>query len=45
MSKERGLRKAVEKEGFEFTGTHHRGIDDAVNLVKVFNKYLDEWYY
>ncbi len=45
LSKHRGLRKAVEKEGFEFTGTHHRGIDDAANLVKVFNKYLDEWYY
>lgn len=39
----RGLRKAVEKEGFEFTGIHHRGISDAENLAKVFGKYLDEW--
>ncbi len=38
-----GLRRSVEKEGFEFTGTHHRGIDDAENLAKVFTKYLDEW--
>ncbi len=38
-----GLRTAVEKEGFEFTGTHHRGIDDAENLAKIFGKYLDEW--
>lgn len=39
----RGLRKAVEKEGFDFTGTPHRGISDAENLAKVFGKYLDEW--
>ena len=41
----RGLRKAVEKEGFDFTGTPHRGISDAENLAKVFGKYLDEWRY
>lgn len=40
-----GLKNAVEKEGFEFSGTHHRGIDDALNLAKVFTKYLDEWQY
>lgn len=38
-----GLKNAVEREGFEFTGTHHRGIDDAENLAKIFVKYLDEW--
>jgi inhibitor of KinA sporulation pathway (predicted exonuclease) len=38
-----GLRSAVEREGFDFSGTHHRGIDDAHNLAKVFAKYLDEW--
>lgn len=38
-----GLKKAVRKEGFEFTGIHHRGISDAENLAKVFAKYLDEW--
>lgn len=40
-----GLRRAVESEGFEFTGVHHRGIDDAENLAKIFGKYLDEWRY
>lgn len=40
-----GLKRVVEKEGFEFTGTAHRGIDDAKNLAKVFYKYLDEWMY
>jgi inhibitor of KinA sporulation pathway (predicted exonuclease) len=38
-----GLRKAIEKEGILFTGTHHRGISDAENLVKLFLKYLGNW--
>lgn len=38
-----GLKNAVEREGFEFTGIHHRGISDAENLAKIFVKYLDEW--
>ena len=40
-----GLKKAVEQEGFEFTGTHHRGISDAENLAKIFVKHLDIWQY
>ena len=38
-----GLKKAVIREGFEFTGTHHRGISDAENLAKIFAKHLDVW--
>ena len=38
-----GLKSTVVKEGFEFTGIHHRGISDAENLAKVFGKYIDEW--
>ena len=38
-----GLKKAVKKEGFEFTGIHHRGISDAENLAKIFRKHLDVW--
>lgn len=38
-----GLKSAVEKEGFEFEGAHHRGIDDAVNLAKIFLKYQNQW--
>lgn len=38
-----GLRAAVEREGFEFEGAHHRGIDDAINLTKIFTKYLNTW--
>lgn len=39
----RGLKATVEKEGFEFTGVHHRAISDAENLAKIFVKYIDEW--
>jgi len=45
LSRKIGLKRAVEKEGFEFSGTHHRGIDDAHNLAKIFGKYFDEWIY
>lgn len=41
----KGLKSTVEKEGFEFEGFHHRGIDDAHNLAKIFVKYIDEWLY
>lgn len=41
----RGLKYTVEKEGFEFSGSHHRGIDDAINLSKVFKKHIDVWRY
>lgn len=39
----RGMRRVLEKEGFEFTGDQHRGIDDAKNLAKIFLEYIDEW--
>ncbi len=45
LRKPQGLKRTVLKEGFEFTGTHHRGFDDAVNLAKIFAKYLDVWQY
>ncbi|TVR87981.1 MAG: 3'-5' exonuclease [Saprospirales bacterium] len=38
-----GLKSAVEREGFEFTGRHHRALSDAENTAKIFNRYLDEW--
>ncbi|MEO1435970.1 MAG: 3'-5' exonuclease [Bacteroidota bacterium] len=43
LNKPMGLKRAVLTEGFEFEGTHHRGIDDAINLAKVFAKYFDDW--
>jgi inhibitor of KinA sporulation pathway (predicted exonuclease) len=39
----KGLKKIVEMEGFEFTGTYHRALSDAENLAKVFVKYIDTW--
>lgn len=40
-----GLKKALHKENMEFEGTMHRGIDDAINLAKIFKKYLNLWRY
>lgn len=40
-----GLKQTVKKEGFEFTGIHHRAISDAENLAKIVIKYVDEWVY
>lgn len=45
LNKPFGLKKAVKSEGFEFEGTHHRGIDDVYNLAKIFGKFFDEWRY
>ena len=41
--KRRGMKKVLLAEGFELSGTHHRGIDDARNLSKIFIKHLDKW--
>ena len=38
-----GLKRAVEAEGFDFEGIHHRAISDAENLAKIFLKYLNLW--
>lgn len=45
LRKYKGLKRVVEAEGFEFTGTYHRGLSDAQNLAKVFVKYIDMWSY
>lgn len=38
-----GITKALRVEGMTFEGTHHRGIDDARNIAKIFLKHLDKW--
>ena len=43
--KKTGLKNTIKREGFEFTGIHHRAISDAENLAKIFIKYIDEWRY
>ena len=45
LRKPTGLRKTLDIEGFEFDGSPHRAIDDAVNTVKIFRQYVDEWPY
>ena len=45
MVKYTGLKNTTQREGFEFTGIHHRAISDAENLAKIFIKYIDEWRY
>ncbi|MCH2045368.1 MAG: exonuclease domain-containing protein [Saprospiraceae bacterium] len=43
IRREIGLKRAVENEGFDFEGAHHRAISDALNLAKIFVKYLNLW--
>ena len=40
-----GIKKALRKEGLTFEGTHHRGIDDATNIAKIFIKHFNRWKY
>lgn len=40
-----GLKKTIDKEGFDFDGIHHRAISDAINTAKIFRRYIDEWVY
>jgi inhibitor of KinA sporulation pathway (predicted exonuclease) len=38
LRKEVGLARALTQVGLAFEGTHHRGIDDAVNIARVTRK-------
>lgn len=38
-----GMARALAMEGLHLDGTHHRGIDDARNITKIFQRYLEEW--
>jgi 3'-5' exoribonuclease 1 len=43
MKKPVGLGWACKFEKIEFTGTAHRGIDDAKNVAKIFKKYAHKF--
>ena len=38
-----GMAEALELEGIPLNGTHHRGIDDARNITRIFQKYFGLW--
>lgn len=38
-----GMKNALIREKFVLEGTHHRGIDDARNIAKIFIQYIDLW--
>jgi inhibitor of KinA sporulation pathway (predicted exonuclease) len=42
-TKQYGMAKALKIANIKLTGTHHRGIDDAKNISKIFIKYFDKW--
>jgi inhibitor of KinA sporulation pathway (predicted exonuclease) len=38
-----GMKNTLLNEKMILSGTHHRGIDDARNITKIFLKYFDKW--
>ncbi len=38
-----GMKNALKNENITLEGTHHRGIDDAKNIAKIFIKLFDKW--
>ena len=35
------MMSALKRDGIKPEGVHHRGIDDAKNIAKIFIKYFD----
>jgi inhibitor of KinA sporulation pathway (predicted exonuclease) len=42
LSRPVGVQKALSMEGFKFEGTPHRGIDDAKNIVRIYQAVFKE---
>lgn len=38
-----GMERALKFEKIPLDGTHHRGIDDARNITKIFKKYINKF--
>src|SRR5690349_5592775 len=38
-----GMKNALDLEELKLEGTHHRGIDDARNIARIFIKHFDNW--
>ena len=43
LRRAKGMKNALKMERIALEGTHHRGIDDAKNIAKIFIKYFDQW--
>ncbi|MDY8135144.1 3'-5' exonuclease [Aquimarina sp. 2201CG5-10] len=43
LNKPIGMGGALKKEKLTLEGTHHRGIDDARNISKIFISNIDKW--
>lgn len=43
LQRRAGLKKCLQREGIPFEGNHHRALDDAENLSRLFVRYLDMW--
>lgn len=43
LKKPLGMNGALNKEGLQLEGTHHRGIDDARNIAKIFMANFGAW--
>lgn len=41
LKRECGMGKALQIENINLVGTHHRGIDDAKNISKIFEKHFE----
>lgn len=45
LSRPIGMSGALKIEKLNLEGTHHRGIDDARNIAKLFTKHMAKWKY
>ncbi|TRX62560.1 exonuclease domain-containing protein [Fulvivirga sp. M361] len=43
LSRPVGMKGALKLEKIHLDGVHHRGIDDAKNISKIFIQYFDKW--
>lgn len=43
LKRHTGMSGALYMENLKLQGTHHRGIDDARNIAKIFLKQFDHW--
>lgn len=43
LSRAMGMKSALRFDNLSLEGTHHRGIDDAKNISKIFTTYFGDW--